>query len=208
MTYDEMCADELDLPVKMYAGFSRCREPVSIAIRYLTRDGNNPFRGWSPWSHMFLVFEYRSGRRVIHEALLSEGWASKDFEKLIAWRAKGGGRMADLLPLPIPAQVVSGIYRRSQSWVGQRKSYATRQIIDLAKRYSMVGRYALRRFVLAPMPDTVICSEGACQLVGEAWPPLDIRDWSGEPWDNITPQMAWERLKSRIDKQAIEKNRM
>lgn len=196
MTWDETHVDA-ELPVRMYAGFSRCLEPVSVGIRYLTRPANNPFSHWALWSHMFLVFEFSTGRRVIHEALLSEGWTQKDFEKLTVWQEGGKGRKAELLPLPIPAPAVETIYLRSLSWIGQKKSYATRQIIDLAKRYSVLGRFLLRRFILMPIPDTVDCSEGACQLIGEGWPLMDLRDWCGEPWDNITPQMAWERLKRR-----------
>lgn len=179
-------------PVLVAFGWSADRtSPLSNAIRFMTRQGINPFRRWAEWSHMFLVFEFDDGSQVIHEALASEGWREKPAKKLIAWKKKDPERHLYAVHwLPIDPADIAVIYQASRAWLGA-KSYAKKQLIAFAIAESILGRWL--GLGIAPGPNEVICSEGAARLVGAIVPAWDLRTSPDQPWDSISPQGAYDR---------------
>lgn len=177
--------------VEVGFGWSRDEaSPLSVAIRYLTRPQIAP-RPLADWSHMFLVFMFDDGSAVIHEALRSEGWRSKPLDKLGTWMAKDPQRRhATLRWLPLAPGQAEAVYKASQAWLG-RKSYAMRQIAAFAVAESLLGRWL--GLSVKSGPGRVICSEGACRLVGEVAPEWDLRETKDQSWDAVSPQSAWRR---------------
>lgn len=179
------------LPIGISLGWSRDdQNPASLAIRYLTRPG---WRfGMSQWSHMFLVFHWTEGEARIHEALLSEGWASKPIGKLYHWIDRNPrNHHAALYPLEIDPATVAAIYKRSCGWLGTR-SYSCKQIAAFALAESMIGRWL--NLSIGTSETEIICSEGACQLVGEADPQWDLRRHKNQTWDSVSPQAAFDEF--------------
>ncbi len=195
---------------------------LSRAIRVLTRPG----WGWRPpaqWSHMFIVFAFDNQGAIlsdadqdgitmrlfdfdrhggmIHEALNAEGWCCKHARKLDGWLKEDPDRHhATIEWLDIPPEVVAAIWKESTSWIGTR-SYAWQQLVIFGLAETVAGR-ALRRVFPHALScdvaeDRVICSEGACRLVGERWPALDMRRFR-EPWAAISPQEAYHRYLSKF----------
>jgi len=165
--------------------------PISQAILFMTRRGINPLARWAQWSHMFLVFEFDDGSRVIHEALMSDGWREKPSIKLVNWKKKDPMRhLYTVKWLPIDQKNITLIYQASCAWLGA-KSYARRQLLAFAIAESMLGRWL--GLGIAPGPNEVICSEGACRLVGSICPAWDLRAYADQPWDSVTPQGAYDR---------------
>lgn len=163
---------------------------MSQAIRYMSRTGMAPWAPWALWSHMFLIFKMSDGTDVIHEALLSEGWSAKDGAKLVSWQKKDPVKhvyAVRWLPIDVPA--IELIYAASCAWIGT-KSYAAKQIAAFAIAESVIGRWL--GLSVTSGPDEVICSEGACRLVGEIAPEWDLRRTPDQSWDSVSPQAAWE----------------
>lgn len=177
-------------PVKIAFGWSRSEEAfMSQAIRYLTRPGWK-LAPWAQWSHMFLVFYFEDGTAVIHEALLSEGWSCKPSQKLANWIATDPDRhVAEVHWLDIEPAKLGLIYHVSCAWLGT-KSYAVKQIVALAVAESALGRWL--GLCVYSGRDQVICSEGACCIVGEIEPRYDLRRSPDQPWDSVSPQAAYE----------------
>jgi hypothetical protein len=141
---------------------------------------------------MFLIFRFADGSAVIHEALMSEGWCAKPATKLSDWLAKDPeNHVAELHWLPIEASQVEQIYMDSCMWIGT-KSYARRQLLAFAIAESIVGRWL--GLTLTSGSEEVICSEGACQLVGEIAAAWDLRQDRYQSWDSISPQAAYNAL--------------
>lgn len=181
-------------PVKIAFGWSRSTDTViSNAIRYLTRPGWAPWGTWGSWSHMFLVFYFADGTAVIHEALMSEGWSCKPSQKLADWIARDPDRhVAEIHWLEkLDPELINLIYQCSSGWLGTR-SYAYRQIVAFALAESLLGRWL--GLSVYSGPDEVICSEGACRLVGELAPEYDLRASPDHPWDAVSPQAAYDRF--------------
>ena len=188
-------------PIRIGWGWTACDDSaLSLGIRWFTRPG------WAPkplarWSHMFLVCGFKDEAPVIHEALGSRGWSESPLLKVENWRYDDAiNRHYHQEWLNVPKDIVRGIWRESLSWIGTR-SYAFQQLATFAMAESLAGR-ALRR--LAPTvfdrdvaDDRVICSEGACRLVGVHWPALDLRADPREQWANISPQAAYDRYRIR-----------
>lgn len=183
------------MPIRIAAGWSRDDGmPISLGIRYLTRPGWRP--GMAQWSHQFVVFEFPDGTRVIHEALLSEGWSRKDYAKLDLWLAKDRRRHhAEVHWLPIAPEAVAAMYSRSCGWLGTR-SYAVRQIVAFALAESLLGRWL--GLSIRSGPEELICSEGACMLIGMAGPAWDLRECREQSWDSVSPQAAYNALIKRL----------
>jgi hypothetical protein len=179
------------MPVRIAAGWSRDdTNPVSLAIRYLNRPGWAP-RPIAQWSHQFIVFEFADGSRVIHEALMDEGWCRKGYMKLDLWLAKSPkNHHAEVHWLPIKPEHIEEIYKKSCGWLGT-KSYACRQIAALAVVESLVGRYL--GLSVADNEQTLICSEGGGRLLIMAGPEWDPRK-PGESCDRITPQSLYNHV--------------
>lgn len=183
------------MPIQVGFGWSRDEtSPFSNAIRYLTRPGWAP-RPLAQWSHMFLMFHFPDGSMVIHEALVSEGWCAKPGSKLGFWLDRDPERHhAELYWLPLDAEVVEAIYAASVAWIGTR-SYAVKQIAAFAIAESLLGRWL--GLSVASGPDEVICSEGACRLVGELAPYYDLRRSPDQSWDSVSPQAAYDEYLSQ-----------
>lgn len=179
-------------PIKVAFGWSVNRlHPVSTAIRYFSRPGWPPWP-LARWSHMFLAFRSADGSTVIHEALLSQGWTEKPARKLTDWlEASPRAHQAEIHWLSIPESQVAEIYRRSREWLGT-KSYAMRQIAAFALVGSYLGRYL--GLSIKSGEEEVICSEGACQLVGEVAFEWDLRERLAQSWDSVSPQAAYDEF--------------
>lgn len=173
------------MPIRIAQGWSRDDgDAVSLGIRYFTRMGWMP-KPLAPWSHTFLVFEFADGTRLIHEALLSEGWSRKDYAKLVTWLAKNPSRHhAEVHWLPIPPEVVAEMYRKSCGWLGIR-SYAWKQIVSLMRTNCVLGR--LKRWAIRSDSLELICSEGTSRILAMAdgW---DLRKSPEDSFDGVSPQ--------------------
>jgi hypothetical protein len=162
---------------------------ISQAIRYMSRPKMAPWSRWALWSHMFIVFKMSDGSDVIHEALMSEGWCEKPCN-LSAWKHKDPrNHVFAVRWLPIDVPAIELIYKASLAWVGT-KSYATKQIVAFALAESVLGRW-LGLSVESGIGE-VICSEGACRLVGEIAPEWDLRRVPDQSWDSVSPQAAYD----------------
>lgn len=162
---------------------------LSQAIRYLTRPKLSPLAKWALWSHMFIIFKMSDGSEVIHEALLSEGWCEKP-NKLTMWKKKDPkNHVCAVRWLPIDVPAIEMIYQSSCAWIGT-KSYATKQIVAFALAESLLGRWL--GLSVESGVDEVICSEGACRLVGEIAPEWDLRKAPDQSWDSVSPQAAYD----------------
>jgi hypothetical protein len=179
-----------DTPVLLGLGWSADHTAAfSAGIRYLTRPGLNPFGPWADWSHMFLVFKHADDRTVIHEALMSEGWRQKDGRKLVQWAKRDPKNHRYTVKwLPVDEEHVALVYQASCAWLGA-KSYARRQILAFAIAESMLGRWL--GLSVYQGPNEVICSEGACRLVGSFCPQWDLRRYPDQSWDSLSPQAAY-----------------
>jgi hypothetical protein len=145
---------------------------------------------------MFLVFGWDDGRVGIHEALGSQGWCSKPVTKLYKWRAQGPQtRFFEIHWLPLYPAAVERIWTESKSWLGVR-SYSWRQIGAFALAKSLLGR-ALGLSVRSG-PDEVICSEGACRIVGEIAVYWDLRETTDQSWDSVSPADAYEAYLRKV----------
>lgn len=178
-------------PIQVAFGWSRDETAfMSNAIRYFSRPGFSPFGKWAQWSHMFLVFRFTDGTAVIHEALMSEGWSEKPATKLADWQARDPARHhAELQWLDLDDAAVLMIYTLSMHWLGT-KSYAVKQIAAFAIAESLLGRWL--GLSVQSGQDEVICSEGACRLVGEVAPQYDLRAEEYQSWDSVSPQAAYD----------------
>lgn len=172
---------------------------MSQAIRYMSRPKMAPWAKWALWSHMFIVFKMSDGTEVIHEALLSEGWVEKPCN-LVAWKKKDPrNHVYAVRWLPIDTPQIEMIYAASRAWAGT-KSYATRQIVAFAVAESVIGRWL--GLSVYTGSDEVICSEGACRLVGEIAPKWDLRKTPDQSWDSVSPQAAydmWRKVASGLE---------
>jgi hypothetical protein len=183
------------MPIAVAFGWSRDETTIlSNLIRYLSRTSANPFSPCANWSHMFLVFSFPDGSAVIHEALMSEGWCAKPAQKLDAWLAKNPQHHhAELRWLAMDEGKASLIYSLSGNWIGT-KSYAVKQLIAIGLAESILGRWL--GLSVRSGPDEVICSEGACQLVGEVAPQYDLRQDEHQSWDSVSPESAYRKFLS------------
>jgi hypothetical protein len=187
----------MNTPVQIGIGWSTdTRNAFGLGIRYFTRPRLNPFC-LAQWSHVFLVFFYEDATSTtIHEALMSDGWTAKPIAKLTAWINRSPDtHLAEIRWLPIAAPEVLAIHAKSVAWLGT-KSYARRQIAAFMISNSMIGRWL--NLSIGTGSEEVICSEGACQLIGETVPAWDIRT-PGQSWDALSPQDAYDRITLRLD---------
>lgn len=184
------------MPCFIAAGWSRDElSGISTAIRYLTRPGWRPWP-FAQWSHMFLYFAFPDGSTVVHEALLSGGWTSKPGDRLDAWRKRDLiHHVAQVHWLPIDTPVIETIYRKSCGWLGTR-SYAVKQIAAFAVAESMLGRWL--GLSIRSGPEELICSEGACMLIGMAGPDWDLRQCPEQSWDSVSPQSAYNAAMRKL----------
>lgn len=169
-------------------------------IRYLTRP--SWWRLWrlAEWQHVGLGFEFASGERIRHEALLSEGWTAKESWRNLQEFSDTPRNRVRVWWLPIRGLPLAALYAESDSWVGQRRSYAVEQIMRIAVGHSIAGR-AVRNVLgvgLLPRPHRVICSEGVTRLLcahgGRMW---DMRAIPGEgAFDDLSPQWVADWLDS------------
>lgn len=183
------------MPIRIASFWTRDdTAPFSLGVRFLTRPGWQLWT-WAQWSHQGVMFEFPDGSTVIHEALLSDGWCSKGGARLAQWLSRSPRHYAEVHWLPIAPETVAAIYQRSCGWLGTA-SYAWKQIIAFAVAESIVGRWL--GLSLKSGPEELICSEGACILLGMAGDAWDLRECRDQSWDSVSPQAAYDAFLRKL----------
>ena|GEM_PF-4301237 len=179
---------------------------LALPIRYATRPGLNPFR-LAAVSHAGLAFEFADGHREIHEALLSDGYLCKPFDRLQHFADKGG--KVELLWLDLPFDQVQAMWDESLAWIDTKKSYAWEQLLVLGISNSMAAR-TLRAvgLDLEPRsgPGRIVCSEATGRLMFKH-ARLDVRRVPGEGnFDGVSPQniREWMYLQQRYGNGTVQ----
>ncbi len=142
-----------------------------------------------------MVFEFEDGSRLIHEALLSEGWSRKDYGKLNSWLMRNRRlHHAEVHWLPIAPEKVGAMYCLSCGWLGTR-SYAVRQILAFALAASLIGRWL--GLSIRSGPNEIICSEGAGRVLAID-PDWDLRECQEQSFDCVSPQSAYDTAMRKL----------
>lgn len=164
------------------------RTAISFAIRWFTRPGYRP--GLAEVSHMGLIFEFADGEKIIHEALLSEGYCEKPAARLLRFEGKTAGNRMILAWLPLDAARAQALYEASKDQLGKH-SYAVDQIAAFMICKSLIGR--LLRLTVSTGEGRVVCSEITARLLAPFG--FDLRDRTDESFDSVVPQEALDQYR-------------